>query len=140
MASVVYFLRSDDGEIVKIGCSYRPEARLAYCRRQCASLELAATYPGCQKIEGRFHELFVADHSHGEWFFGSEPMDVVIRSINDGSFDPSCLPDRKSSIRSRIALATWERRRLNRPDHGEQLGRALSSSRSSTPHQNQGQR
>lgn len=90
----VYFIRpvGMDGP-VKIGCSARPTTRKASL--QCWSpfpLEVVAQTEGNVRTERRFHRLFYASHSHGEWFHGTPELSVVIEAINAGTFDPATLP------------------------------------------------
>lgn len=90
----VYFLRPvGQRGPVKIGTSSDPIGRLASCMRWSpVPLEVIATIPGGFDLEVRFHTLFQDDHSHGEWFHGSERMEQVVAAINSGFFNVAALP------------------------------------------------
>lgn len=92
--SYVYFLRPvGQRGPVKIGSSVRPVGRLAnYAIWSPLPLEVAATIAGDRDMEAQFHTLFAADHSHHEWFRGSDRMDAVIDAVRNGCFDLSSLP------------------------------------------------
>lgn len=94
MRPVVYFLRPIRAEgPVKIGYSSRPRDRLAtYAAWSPIPLEIAATTPGDVELEGRFHALFRARHSHLEWFHAAPEITRAIEEIRAGTFDFSILP------------------------------------------------
>lgn len=95
MVSFVYFLRpiGMNGPI-KIGCSAKPHLRLAaYFPWSPYPLEIAATIPGDERLERRFHAKFVDDHTHHEWFRWSFDMYRTICEVRDGTFDVATLPE-----------------------------------------------
>lgn len=91
----VYFIRPVDSMgPVKIGCSEGPNGRLNTLQTWSpVKLEVVATIPGDLKTEARFHALFIASHSHGEWFHWSGQLEMVIDLINAGRFDTDTLPE-----------------------------------------------
>lgn len=114
--SSVYFMRPI-GMVgpVKIGCSGRPEARLHYYNQISPfELEMAATLPGDQRLEGRFHAMFDHLRTHHEWFRVDAELGRVIAEVRAGHFNLSRLPVRSSPARSRIASETWAKRRAAR--------------------------
>lgn len=57
------------GGYIKIGCSERPEVRLAAIRTHSPlPTRLLAQWPGAQAEERALHKRFIAQRSHGEWF------------------------------------------------------------------------
>jgi hypothetical protein len=90
----VYFVRRADGEgPVKIGCSSHPEVRLT--QLMCWApypLAIAATLPGNEELEYRFHARFRHLRSHREWFHPAPELDAVIAAIQAGTFDIATLP------------------------------------------------
>lgn len=94
MTSFVYFLRPVGAEgPVKIGCSVAPLERLyAYMPWSPEPLELAARIRGNYTLEARFHNRFIADRTHHEWFRASAELSATISAIKAGTFDVDTLP------------------------------------------------
>jgi hypothetical protein len=90
----VYFIRQA-GVVgpVKIGASSNPPQRLEGLQVWSpVRLEIAAAIAGNYALEARFHNVFLASHSHGEWFHPSPELDATIAAINAGTFDVGTLP------------------------------------------------
>lgn len=90
----VYFARQVGGiGPVKIGCTGLPQSRLENLMQWAPyPLEIAATIPGNEALEWRFHARFIEQHSHKEWFHPSKALDEVIRQVAAGTFDVNTLP------------------------------------------------
>lgn len=100
----VYFIKpvGMDGPI-KIGCSYSPDRRretLAFWSP--FALEIVAEFDGGDKVERQFHARHRSSHQRREWFDASPMLLADIAAINDGSFDPKCLPDPQLLPRKQI--------------------------------------
>lgn len=90
----VYFIRQV-GVIgpVKIGASIYPRVRLEGLQVWSpVRLEIAAAIKGDFNLERRFHNAFLASHSHGEWFHATPDIEDTILQINAGTFDINTLP------------------------------------------------
>lgn len=94
MAEFIYFMRaSAGGGSVKIGYSWKPEDRLAFCQPfSPVTLVIVATMPGGPELERRLHLKFKAQHSHGEWFHPSAELECMILDVVAGKFDAETLP------------------------------------------------
>lgn len=96
IATFVYFVRrEDDRGPIKIGCSYWPEERLK--QLMCWSpyrLAIAATVPGDERLERRFHARFEHLWSHGEWFHVDAELARAVVEIANGTFDLNSLPEK----------------------------------------------
>lgn len=99
-AKKVYFLRPVGRRgPVKIGCTVDVPQRLkTYCSWSPTPLEVAAQMPGDHMLERRLHTLFIAHHSHHEWFHACDEIDAVIDAIREGRFDPSILPQKTKRL------------------------------------------
>ena len=87
MPTFVYFLRPE-GRLgpVKIGCSRYPASRLrALMAWSPYPLELAVEVPGERRDEKCLHSMFVADHTHGEWFRASGRLTTLIEKLSAGA-------------------------------------------------------
>lgn len=66
--SQVYLIESECGR-VKVGCSQRPESRLAtFYTNSPRPLRLIAFWPGGYSDEREIHERFSSYRTHNEWF------------------------------------------------------------------------
>lgn len=67
--SVIYFLESHDGRMVKIGTSASGVDRIRNLRSMNAHpLTLRAWLPGSSRVESQWHQRWDAERDHGEWF------------------------------------------------------------------------
>lgn len=85
-ARFVYFLRpvGMDGPI-KIGCSERPESRLATLMSWSPfRLEIITTVDGDFDLEQNIHQCFADLSTHGEWFRPEPRLTEAIRKIASG--------------------------------------------------------
>ena len=77
----IYFaqtVETTDGR-VKIGCSYKPAARLvALAVWSAYPIRIIAVAPGDFSDEKALHEFFADDRLHGEWFRCSAELLAVI--------------------------------------------------------------
>jgi len=91
----VYFIRAigwAQGP-VKIGCSFSPTSRRKGLQAWSPlPLEIVAELEGGLDIEARLHERFLEQHRGYEWFNWSPALQVVIDSVNEGTFDIATLP------------------------------------------------
>lgn len=113
MIGFVYFMRQiSGGGPVKIGHSYKPEARIyAYNTMSPYPLEIVALFPGDITIENRFHILFSHLRSHHEWFRSAPELEAVIADVQAGTFDADSLPTQKNRFRAEAAAKGWVARR-----------------------------
>lgn len=94
--SAVYFLGIED--VVKIGYSTNPPARVASLRSKGATLApegydlkaavLLGTTPGGRKLEHRLHDILGDHRICGEWFVRSPEVNEVISHFIDGTPTP----------------------------------------------------
>lgn len=108
----VYFARLVGNDTaVKIGLSACPTARVVdlgwRLRHRC---ELLATIPGDQRIERRFHLLFLDHWLGGEWFAMTRDLAATIEAVATGKFDVSRLP----AFRSLPRRLLWQSVALDR--------------------------
>jgi hypothetical protein len=105
----VYFIKpvGMDGP-VKIGCSRWPESRRkSLCPWSPFPLEIVAEIEGDFDLERRFHAMFLADHSHHEWFRASPELLATIAAICAGTFDVATLPDGAKLKRNVLTPRKW---------------------------------
>lgn len=77
----IYFAQTVEGSDgrVKIGCSYKPAARLvALAVWSAYPIKIIAVAPGTFADERALHLFFVGDRLHGEWFRCTEDLMTVI--------------------------------------------------------------
>ena len=68
-ATYVYFILSDEADVVKIGKSKRPVSRLSDLRiGSPVRLRLLFSFMANQSTEGQIHKYLSGSRSHGEWF------------------------------------------------------------------------
>lgn len=91
----VYFMRTVAGfGPIKIGCSLKPQERLAAIQLHCP-FELkfiALIAEGSLRLERQFHSLFSEHHLRNEWFNDHPDILAAVDAINAGTFDFSTLP------------------------------------------------
>lgn len=77
--SVVYFIRNDETQDIKIGTSFRVGNRLGQLQSTNGSrLTLLATLPGSFQTEAYLHEYFSDLRKRGEWFRNGERLLVYL--------------------------------------------------------------
>ncbi|MFJ7315254.1 DUF1376 domain-containing protein [Pseudomonas sp. NPDC098747] len=82
----VYFVTEPSSDLVKIGYSKNPWARLSELRRSHGvELSVAATIKTVEKSEVSVHELLAEFRSEGEWFCKSSCITDLIAAISGGS-------------------------------------------------------
>lgn len=83
----VYFMRPIGGDgRIKIGCSYKPAARLLALSVWTAyPLEFVGVAKGSFDAEHLLHDYFHADRLHGEWFRSSPELLAVIKMMGLGA-------------------------------------------------------
>jgi hypothetical protein len=91
---VIYFARQTGQRgPIKIGLTQNVDKRLRLLCANCPTpIEFAATIEGGIEIESRFHERFLDQQSHYEWFHWSPELQQTIDDINAGTFDIETLP------------------------------------------------
>lgn len=91
----VYFIRRADGVgRIKIGCSQNSRVRLLQLAAWSPEpLEVVAFTPGDERLEKRLHALFLAHHSHGEWFHPAPALLRLIERVRDGTFTADEIPE-----------------------------------------------
>lgn len=108
---IVYFARPVGANgPVKIGCSVYPEHRVKqFALWSPIDLEIAATIPGNEIVEARFHRMFLDSHFRLEWFHWTPELEAAITAINARTFRLSNLP-RYAGVLSgmRRRIATFE--------------------------------
>ncbi len=81
----VYFVTEPGVELVKIGYSKNPWARLNELRRSHGeALSVVATIKTVEKSEVSVHEVLAEFRSEGEWFKKSKCINALISTISDG--------------------------------------------------------
>lgn len=81
----VYFVTDENTELVKIGYSKNPWARLSELRRtHGVALSVVATVKTVDKSETSVHAALEKFRSEGEWFFKSDCIKDLISSISAG--------------------------------------------------------
>ncbi|WP_196304128.1 DUF1376 domain-containing protein [Pseudomonas fluorescens] len=81
----VYFVTDENTELVKIGYSKNPWARLSELRRtHGVALSVVATVKTVDKSETTVHAALEKFRSEGEWFFKSDCINDLISSISEG--------------------------------------------------------
>ena len=81
----VYFVTEPGNELVKIGYSKNPWARLNELRRSHGeALSVVATIKTVEKSEVSVHEVLAEFRSGGEWFKKSTCINALISTISDG--------------------------------------------------------
>ena len=119
----VYFMRPV-GQLgpVKIGHSKHPYNRVSHFMTYSpVPLEIVVEIDGTRELEWNLHDCFFDIHSHREWFFESPRITELIEKLRSGvpveqAID---LNDTKGSVRSKIAVHRWDKRRAAadlRPD------------------------
>jgi hypothetical protein len=81
-----YFVQPIGGGLIKIGQSTTPQRRMLAL--QCGSpvsLILLGSLDGEIYPEGKLHEMFKGDRSHGEWF---RPSKDLVRFLNANGIRP----------------------------------------------------
>ena len=98
---LVYFARAAGTNLIKIGASHTPAARLLQLQNGCPyTLELLGTLPGGLAIESHLHRMLVHRREHGEWYRLEHEEVLDLLGVNT-----SCgLPHIKEHI-ERTALA-----------------------------------
>lgn len=80
----VYFIGSDDSDLVKVGYSKNPWARLNELRRDYGGeLRVLATVKTVDRSESSVHKFLTDYHDHGEWFRKSAVILGLIRLISE---------------------------------------------------------
>jgi Meiotically up-regulated gene 113 len=78
----IYFIATENAEVVKIGFSVRPAMRLWGLRTASPfQLRLIGFLPGTHRTERMFHRRFAEDRMHGEWFRNSDSVRAFIEGI-----------------------------------------------------------
>ena len=78
--SVVYFIRGTN--LIKIGCSDDPEARLKALQiGSPAPLRIVASISGGYELERTLHARFVKYRAHGEWFHAADEILSYLQEI-----------------------------------------------------------
>jgi hypothetical protein len=81
----VYFVTDENTELVKIGYSKNPWARLSELRRtHGVALSVVATVKTVDKSETTVHAALEKFRSEGEWFFKSDCIKDLISSVSAG--------------------------------------------------------
>lgn len=108
MSQEVYFARC--GDKIKIGCSLRPEVRIAQVGEWLPEpIELLATTPGNFTMESTIHATFDAEWSHGEWFHASPRLLAFVEKVKRG--EPLPIDAQKATARATMIA---EKKRLTR--------------------------
>jgi hypothetical protein len=82
-AIMVYLIRIADDDILKVGMSADPVARLRDLQvANYRQLWIAALIPGHIHVEKRIHEEFKEDRIQGEWFLGANRIIGTLFDIN----------------------------------------------------------
>ena len=83
----VYFIQSTEGGLIKIGYSAKPQSRLATMQSGCpVPLQVLRIFPAILAIEGVLHFQFKEERRHGEWFYPSDRLVSLIRSVPWGIY------------------------------------------------------
>ncbi|MCU7218039.1 DUF1376 domain-containing protein [Pseudomonas sp. VE 196-7] len=81
----VYFVTAPDSDLVKIGYSKNPWARLSELRRSHGvALSVVATIKTVDKSETTVHAALSEFREEGEWFRKSECVKALISAVSDG--------------------------------------------------------
>lgn len=73
--AVVYFLRAEGVNLIKIGCSADPERRFAELRLLSpVALHVIGIVGGGFQRERELHAQFAHLNSHGEWYFAAPEL------------------------------------------------------------------
>lgn len=92
---MIYFVRpKGQSGPIKIGLADDAHRRLrALEANSPMRLELIATFDGGKDVECRFHEHFLPQQAHYEWFHWSSELQGMIDEIRAGAFDVACLKE-----------------------------------------------
>jgi len=94
---VVYFVRS--AGLIKVGTSEGLKGRVKGIQMACsAPVLLLAFGPGNREREQHLHELFSAEHHHGEWFRPSPLIEHWMREAQADSWAWQHLPPWKEPL------------------------------------------
>jgi hypothetical protein len=81
--SYVYFIRSAETGLIKIGYTTQPEQRFRTLKSKTReTLSFDYLGPGSYQSEQRYHQVFAADRVHGEWFHPSQKLEQWIEMLN----------------------------------------------------------
>jgi hypothetical protein len=117
VASFVYFVKSGDGEAVKVGRAVDPYVRLSDLQiANHRRLELIGVIPGGDKEERRLHSLLSRHHISGEWFALNDEVARTVATelarVTDADLyirAPNSLAARVAEMRQREAARAAER-------------------------------
>lgn len=82
----VYYAGDPGGDIVKIGFSKNPWARVAELAVARPGIKLLGVEDGTPRLERARHRQFSQEHVGGEWFRRTEQVDALLGSLNRSSF------------------------------------------------------
>jgi hypothetical protein len=79
--SYVYFIKAENN-LVKIGKSIDPERRMSSLQTgSSCELEIIAVITGSHLLEGAIHKHLEEEHHHGEWYFHTQKVDDLLKSL-----------------------------------------------------------
>lgn len=83
VTGVVYFVRAEESQRVKIGfTATEPAARVASLQTGSPErLRLVAAVPGSLELERALHELLRGSRIHGEWFGNTEEVKALLVGV-----------------------------------------------------------
>jgi hypothetical protein len=117
---MIYFIRAQGTNLIKIGCTESLNGRMSNMQVACPhKLILIKTIDGSYNLEQTFHTRFSEDHIRGEWFNWSPKLQQVIDGIPSGTrnisglellmLDTQRLEDVKSNMEREIAQNKFNR-------------------------------
>ena len=81
----VYFIKDDERDMVKIGHSATPVARLRALQVGSAGrLRLIGVMAAPRLFEATLHQAFREGHRHGEWFDDRDMISLFLHDVTDG--------------------------------------------------------
>lgn len=81
----VYFIKDDERDMVKIGHSATPVARMRVLQVGSAGrLRLIGVMAAPREFEATLHHAFCEGHRHGEWFDDREMISLFLHDVTDG--------------------------------------------------------
>ena len=81
---LIYFIKEEGSNYVKIGSSRTPETRLMDLQvSNPRKLKLLRMVDAGKGAEAAFHKLFDQDRVRGEWFYISDELDKFIKQDDD---------------------------------------------------------
>lgn len=81
--SIVYFLRSEQTALIKIGTSTRYRSRLTQLQSEHGPLRLLLAVPGMRAREAELHAAFAAQRVSGEWFRAERELLLWIKRARE---------------------------------------------------------